>query len=76
MVEVVTLRHFEASDLIDIYGLYHGMDRVFVIKVLIELAGAAKVVVGAGPETDSPLHVMNAGPLGRGQGFHGLNLGN
>jgi hypothetical protein len=73
-VEIVTLWDPETLDLHDLHGSYHRVDRVLVVEILIELAIAAKVVVGAWFEWNPPLQMVKAWPLGRGQGFHRLNL--
>jgi hypothetical protein len=50
------------------------MDRVLVKEVLIKFTFAAKVVVGARLEGNSPLQVVKARPLRMGQSFHGLDV--
>jgi hypothetical protein len=73
-VEIVTLWNPETLHLQDLHGSYHSVDRVFVIEVLIKFAFTAKVVVGAWLEWNPPLQVVTTWPLGRGQGFHCLNM--
>jgi hypothetical protein len=41
---------------------------------LIKFAPAANVIVCAGLERNPSLHVVKTGPLGRGQGLHGLDV--
>jgi hypothetical protein len=74
IVEIVTLRNLEPLHLQDIHRPYNCVDRVLIIEVLIKLAFAAKVVVGARFELNPPLQVVKTWPLGRGQSFHCLNV--
>jgi hypothetical protein len=47
LVEIVPLGDRDPLHLQDFHRAHHGMDGVFVVKVLIEFASAAIIVVGA-----------------------------
>jgi len=55
LVEIVPLGDRDPLHLQDIHRPHHCMDSVFVVKVLLEFASAATVVVGARLEWNSPL---------------------
>ena len=57
-MEVIAVGYLEAFNIEDINRLNHGMHRVLVAEILIELAVAALVVMGAGPKINAPFHVM------------------
>jgi hypothetical protein len=50
--------YLETFNIKDINRSNHGMHRVLVTEILIELAVAALVVMGAGPKIKAPFHMM------------------
>jgi hypothetical protein len=74
-VEIVPLWNLDPLDLKDVHRSHHRIDGVLIIEVLIEFAPGAIIVIGAELEGDFAPHVVKAGPLGRGQGLHGLDVG-
>ena len=59
-MEVIAVGYLEAFNIEDVNRLNHGMHRVIVLKVLIKVAVAALIGMGAGPETD-PGRKIHAG---------------
>jgi len=57
-MEVIAVGYLEAFNVEDINRLNHGMHRVLVAEILVELAVAALVVMGAGPKINTLFHVM------------------
>ena len=62
-MEVIAVGYLKALNIEDINRLDHGMYRVLVAEILIELAIAALVVMGTGPKIYAPFHVMQTRTL-------------
>ena len=57
-MEVIAVGYFETFYIEDINRLNHGVNRVLVAEILIELTVAALIVMGAGSKLNAFFHVM------------------
>jgi hypothetical protein len=62
-MKVIAMGQFKALDIENIDRSNHGMHRVLITEVLIELAIAALIVMRAGPKFNAAFHVMQTGLL-------------
>jgi hypothetical protein len=69
-VEIIALGGFDTVNIKYIHWTDNGMNRVLIIEILVKIAIAASVVIGAGSEIDTPFHVMQAGLSSLGQFPH------
>jgi hypothetical protein len=60
-MQVIPMGYLETLNIKHIHRPNHGVNRVLIAEILIELAIAALIVVGAGSEIDALFHMMQAG---------------
>jgi len=68
-VQVVALRELDTLDVEDIHRPNDGKHGELIVEILIEVALAAEIVIGAGAEGDSVFQVVQAWPFPRRQQF-------